>query len=562
MNEKKGIKMARLLVALMLFMSWSIAMTSAEMARAINLAGKQRMLIQRMSKEALMIALGIDQQAAKEGLKKDMALFERTLQGLANGDKELGLVAVEDEHIQNAIKDLQNRWKPFREALMKVLEGKFDKSTIEYIKNNNLDLLKRMNAIVEMYVALNKGEKIKRAQAINLSGKERMLSQKIAKDVLLIQLGYKDQAPVLKKDKELFARILQGLQKGDKGLGLERTKLPWIRKELAKAQKMWQEYKRVAVAKKLPPQKLKELVDKSNALLAQMNKITKMYEKSINREKRARALSLLVNEFMGEEQQAKHIINLAGKQRMLTQRMSKLALLDALNIQKKKTQKLLEASYKLYDKTLKGFLVGDEDLQLPPAKNEVIKRAIAKVEEVWKPFKANVQKVLASHGKDPEALAYIIANNEELLRRSNDLVQTFKKEYATHNFLEDARKEIVDIAGRQRMLTQKMTKEKLLTTLGVDAALNRKKMLATIKLFDTSLKRLMYGDKEHYIIKPTNPELIAQYKKVAKLWQELKPLYLKEKNSPKELNIIINKNPILLKEMDRAVKLSEIVLEY
>lgn len=554
--------MIRVLVALILFINCGIAMTSAEMARAINLAGKQRMLIQRMSKEALMVALGVNKVKAQNKLKQDMELFERTLQGLVHGDKGLGLVSSNNEKIEKAIKELQNRWKPFREQLQKILAGTYDKTTVEYIKNNNLELLNRMNKIVEMYVALNKGKKIKRAQAINLAGKERMLSQKIAKDVLLIQYGYKDQAPILKKDKELFERILVGLQKGDKHLGLEKTRLPWIKKELIKAYNMWQKYANLAKMQKLSLQKLQELVAESNALLEQMNKITKMYEKSINREKRARALSLLVNEFMGEEEQAKHIINLAGKQRMLTQRISKLALLDALGIEQKRSENLLENSYKLYDKTLKGFLQGDDDLQLPPAKNKKIKDAIVKVEELWKPFKENVKKVLASHGKNAEALAYIIANNEELLKRSNDLVQTFKKEYATHNFLEDARKEIVDIAGRQRMLTQKMTKEKLLTRLGIDANINREKMVTTVKLFDTSLKYLMYGNKEHYIIKPTNPKLIAQYKKVAALWQELKPLYLKEKNSPKEMNSIIQKNPILLKEMDRAVKLAETVLEY
>ncbi len=555
--------MIRVFIAFfLLFTLGNASPTTSELAKDINLAGKQRMLIQRMSKEALMVALHVNEQEAKKDLKEDMKLFSRTLQGLLQGDKELGLVRVEDQKIKEAIKDLQKRWQPFKQSLEKVIDGKFDKKTIEYIKENNLDLLKRMNAIVEMYVALNKGAKIKRAQAINLAGKERMLSQKIAKDVLLVQYGYKDQAPILRKDKELFAKILHGLRKGDKKLGLEETKLPWINRELHKAKKMWQEYKKLAVPKKLSKEKLAALVQKSNLLLAQMDKITKMYEKSINREKRARALSQLVSSFEKQEQEAKHIINLAGKQRMLTQRMSKLALMDALNIDKQKTQKLLKNSYQLYDKTLRGFLVGDKELQLPPAKNEVIKKEIAKVQEVWKPFKKSVEQALASQGKDPNALAYIIANNEELLKRSNDLVQTFKKEYATHNFLEDARKEIVDIAGRQRMLTQKMTKEKMLVTLGINPQTNWKKMVATVELFDTSLKRLMYGDKKHYIIKPTNPKLVAQYKKVASLWQELKPLYLKKKNSPKELNLIIQKNPILLKEMDKAVKLSEVVLEY
>ncbi len=48
----------------------------------INLAGKQRMLTQKMSKEALFIAKGIDVEKNKESLKKTAELFDKTLKGL------------------------------------------------------------------------------------------------------------------------------------------------------------------------------------------------------------------------------------------------------------------------------------------------------------------------------------------------------------------------------------------------------------------------------------------------------------------------------------------------
>ncbi len=554
--------MKRIALIILLLVQSIWAVNTQELGRIINLAGKQRMLIQRMSKEALLISLQSQKEKNKERLKKDMELFERTLRGLQHGDSELGLVKVENAKIQNALAKLDQEWQDFKKHLFNILQERYSPEDIQYIKTHNLSLLRHMNDIVTMYVALNKSTKIKRAQAINLAGKERMLSQKIAKDVLLIQQGDRASVQALRQDKRLFAKILHGLEFGDRSLGLEPTRLPWILQELHKAQKMWREYQALATPKKLSAKELATLDQKSLALLAQMNKITKLYEKSINREKRARTLESLVGAYMQEKNLSKHVINLAGKQRMLTQRMSKLALLLALGYKPKQTKERLAASAQLYDKTLRGFAQGDSDLELPAATDPNVKAQIKRVEQKWQPFYQNVQKILQTNGKDLEALAYLIANNEALLKESHELVQAFKRAYKNDNFLENARNEIVDIAGRQRMLTQKMTKEKILVKLGIERDKNQAKLLKTVALFDTSLHDLMYGNKKKGLIKPTNKRLIAQYQKVKMLWDKLKPLYLKQTNSAQEFETIVEQNPILLKEMDRAVKLSETVLEY
>ena len=51
------------------------ATTKQEMGVVINLAGKQRMLTQKMSKEILLIAAGVDVDANKENLKKTATLL-------------------------------------------------------------------------------------------------------------------------------------------------------------------------------------------------------------------------------------------------------------------------------------------------------------------------------------------------------------------------------------------------------------------------------------------------------------------------------------------------------
>jgi methyl-accepting chemotaxis protein len=119
----------------------------------------------------------------------------------------------------------------------------------------------------------------------------------------------------------------------------------------------------------------------------------------------------------------------------------------------------------------------------------------------------------------------------------------------------------VNLAGKQRMLVQKMTKEKLLVHEVKDASY-KDKLKKSIELFDSSLSTLIDGNKESNISKPTNDDLKAQYDKVAKLWSKLKPLYAKDKLDKKELMIIVDENRELLKEMNAAVKKAETVLEY
>ncbi|GAB6135237.1 methyl-accepting chemotaxis protein [Thermococcus prieurii] len=124
---------------------------------------------------------------------------------------------------------------------------------------------------------------------------------------------------------------------------------------------------------------------------------------------------------------------------------------------------------------------------------------------------------------------------------------------------------VIDIAGRQRMLTQKMSKEALIVALGNDSY--RDDLLSTAELFDTCLKALLYGGKapihdKEWNVPPAPPEVRDQLEKVEKLWE---PFYASVKivakddpNSPefkKALNYIITHNDQLLAEMNTAVGL-------
>lgn len=269
--------------------------------------------------------------------------------------------------------------------------------------------------------------------------------------------------------------------------------------------------------------------------------------------------SSLVNEFMNEQNSLKKIINLSGRQRMLTQNMSKLTLLIQLNVKKQKSVEALKKLSSLYNTTLMAFKNGDDKLGVPKATNPSVVEQIAKVEASWKVFYEHIQNII--DGKDTdESFKYIMEHNENLLKISNELVQKYEKSNTSENYLEKSRLRVVNIAGRQRMLTQKMTKEKLLYLRGYKEV--RNELVKTIKLFDESLTALIVGNKAKMITKATNPKITKQLALVETLWKRLKPLYEKERNSSKEIAFIITKNTVLLKEMNSMVKMSEVEVEY
>ncbi len=130
-------------------------------------------------------------------------------------------------------------------------------------------------------------------------------------------------------------------------------------------------------------------------------------------------------------------INLAGRQRMLSQKMTK-SLLEVKNQQEagdyfKDSQARLNESYKLFDDALNGFQKGEsvkgadgESVYLKPVETQKERQIIRDAVEIWNPYKEKLQHVLKADKsiqiEDLEAaVAYARENNLKLLSLMNDL---------------------------------------------------------------------------------------------------------------------------------------------
>ncbi len=117
----------------------------------INLAGRQRMLTQKMTKEAMFIANDFN---VREDIEKTQELFERTLNSLIDGDKELGLPPAKSDEIRNQLQKVKGLWNKFKPDIIRAVNGELNIASKKIILySSSLEILEEMNKVVKMMEA-------------------------------------------------------------------------------------------------------------------------------------------------------------------------------------------------------------------------------------------------------------------------------------------------------------------------------------------------------------------------------------------------------------------------
>jgi hypothetical protein len=254
---------------------------SEQMTIQVNLSGKQRMLTQKMTKEVLLISLGINIEENKKNLEASMHLFDQILLGLKKGDDSLKLTKTSDTETLSQLDKVSTLWKTFKSNLNLFKIDNKNKQLLENITKENLPLLSTMDKAVSLYVANSGSDLNDLAIVINLSGKQRMLTQKMAKEFLLIAKGLNipENQESLDITAKQFEMVLQGLKKGDKALALPETKDKNIQTQLKKVSQVWKKFYKVLDSSDKEEKVLQEVEKLSLVVLTEMNKAVKMYEK-------------------------------------------------------------------------------------------------------------------------------------------------------------------------------------------------------------------------------------------------------------------------------------------
>ncbi len=168
-------------------------------------------------------------------------------------------------------------------------------------------------------------------------------------------------------------------------------------------------------------------------------------------------------------------VNIAGKQRMYTQRMLKdYAMVGMGNTFGNPQEDLKKTMSEFSDHlaSLKAYAPNDE-----------IKKSLNEVEALWKP----IEKILNEKPELAKA-EKLQGDLEALLKASDKVTKQFAKASGK------ASGEIVNIAGRQRMLSQRMASLYMLKVWGVQDPKFKTKLDDTLNLFRDSLKKIEASD--------------------------------------------------------------------
>ncbi len=554
------------IVAILIFMVISLdAMTQKELAVSIDHLVRQSVRTQKMVKEALLIKMGIDVKANSKKMKFSVDMLNRDLdEFLGRKSSKNGLPVIKDKDILVKVKEFETLWREAQKRAVNIYSLKYTDDDIKYLVDNNLKLLmKNREAVLAMIKKYKDDTKLKFANDIEVASKQRMFLQMVSKDILMYlnNINTKEALKDLKKIKDIN-RNFNALLYGDKELKCIGVKLPNIEKKIKEAQAKWNETKPLIAKalKKRDKTLAKDIIYKFDEIRLDMKDAVVLYTNSINRERKFIALNNIINSYYNKTKKTKQLIDLAGKQRMLTQRIAKNAIECSYNLSSNSCGEL-EKDRKLYSNVLKLFTLAKSKKRLEPKLFSMVNDELDAIKIAWEPFSNNI-KALEANSKDKSALNYILKENSRVLELSNNLVVEMLRYYKSQlTQIEQKMLRVVNLAGKERMLSQKMTKEYLEKNIlnSKDANLRLHK---TIKLYSLILNSLLNGSNQLKIPKVTNFDIKNRLKKIEKLWGKVMPIYLKDNPTKKDIKVVLAVNPILLKKMDIVVKQITKATEY
>lgn len=253
-------------------------------------------------------------------------------------------------------------------------------------------------------------------------------------------------------------------------------------------------------------------------------------------------------------------INLAGRQRMLAERMASQFCYARSQVDTFDSLDDLKTAAELFHSAHTGFKRGDNDANLFAEENPSLLKAWSQVNLLWVPLKGLYEQILEGEFVTEEDYSLAMGLTSEVRTRANDMVARERSVYAEElagdgfgNAL------LIDLYGRQRMLSQKLSKEVCLAAGGFELDQTLPELAATLKLFERSLGAFLEGLPVAGVPKPPSEEIAAQLARANDEWSKISyvPQTIASGGSLgiSDLSLFRNGASIFLIEMNKAVSM-------
>ncbi|MEM6941823.1 MAG: type IV pili methyl-accepting chemotaxis transducer N-terminal domain-containing protein [Pseudomonadota bacterium] len=214
-------------------------------------------------------------------------------------------------------------------------------------------------------------------------------------------------------------------------------------------------------------------------------------------------------------------IDLSGRLHMLSQRIAASTCSLEAGVDADISKGIMAGSAAEMDRIMDALTNGNPLMKIIGAEDDPrVMASINRVNDNWQPVRA-VLADLHANGTSAEGLSAVRDWNVPYFEFAQLLVSEIAAEYANPADLLQRDAILVDLAGRQRMRTQKMLKQACETLLGRTKA---DELTQTVGVFERTLDALLNGAPQVGISKAPTPGLDASLRAIDADWQQIKPV--------------------------------------
>ena len=217
-------------------------------------------------------------------------------------------------------------------------------------------------------------------------------------------------------------------------------------------------------------------------------------------------------------------VNLSNKLEMLTQTIGSASCRLSAGIGVDAAAAELRTARNDFNTIMDGLEQGSMALGIPSAeKHSIVRKSIQEVREVWKPIDAAAATLTSNAAGKVRAAEVIAASNLGLLDATKILASDISGKYSNPHELTQADAMALHIAGRQRMLGHRITKEVCGIVTNAQNIGTVDTLGQSLDMYSVSLNALRDGMVHAGVNPPPNDVIKAELEAVNETWKQSMP---------------------------------------